>query len=144
MFKVQECYIPFFPQIVWENTHFQISNLMTFLLFKQSIFVHFHKMCILLYLPKFLGCLISWTQKFLSLQTRILFWVSHFLDTKRPFCHKLHFAIGLKINWLYLKSNLPFEDKFFFKCWIKSSWSYFFWHKIKHIFTIEHFSLCFS
>ena len=99
MFKVQECYIPFFPQIVWENTHFQISNLMTFLLFNQSIFVHFHKMGIFLYLPKFFGVSHLMDTKFFVITSKDFVLSVSFLDTKRPFCHKLHFAIGLKIGY---------------------------------------------
>ena len=116
MFKVQECHIPFFSSDSMENTHFQISNLMTFLLFKQSIFVHFHKMGIFLYLPKFFGVSHLMDTKFFVITSKDFVLSVSFLDTKRPFCHKLHFAIGLKINWLYLKSNLFLKDKFFFKC----------------------------
>ena len=133
-----------FPQIVWEKHSFSNSTVFDdfLLIFKQRI------LCTLLDFSckMYMKCAYSFTclnfwgvwfhrhKNFMSLQTRIMFWVSHFLDTKRPFCYRFHFAIGLKINWLYLKEQLfPFEDKFFFKCWIKSSWSYF-WHKLRHIF----------
>ena len=134
----------FFPQIVWKHSFLNFNSiwwfsfcylnkvfLCTFWIFhvKMNMICAYSFTCL-----NFWGVWFHRHKNFMSLQTRIMFWVSHFLDTKRPFCYRFHFAIGLKINWLYLKEQLfPFEDKFFFKCWIKSSWSYF-WHKLRHIF----------